>query len=124
LLIMRAKAFLAGLLMPCLLLSTMPARAEMIGTAQLLAPSASAQRDRVDAFMARDDVKRQFEKLGVDPAEAANRVAGMTDEELQTLSNRIDSLPAGAGAVEVVLLILIILLILELAGAIDIFKKI
>lgn len=121
---MRAKAFLAGLLVPCLVLSTMPVRAEMIGTAQLLAPSSDAQRERVDAFLAREDVKRQFEALGVDPAEAASRVAGLTESELQQLSGRIDSLPAGAGAVELVLLVLIVLLILELAGAIDIFKKI
>lgn len=120
---MRAKAFLAGLLVPCLLLSTMPVRAEMISTAQLLAPAAEAQqRERVDAFLARADVQRHFEALGVDPATAAERVAGLTESELQELSGRIDALPAGAGAIEVVLLVLIILLILELAGAIDIFK--
>jgi hypothetical protein len=121
---MRARSCLIGLLATSLVLSTMPARAEMIGTAALLAPSAEAQRDRVDAFMARDDVRRQLEALGVDPAEAAQRVAGLTDAELQSLSGHIDSLPAGAGAVELVLIIILILLILELAGAIDIFKKI
>lgn len=119
---MRAKSFLAGLLVPCLLLSTMPVRAEMIPTAQLLAPSADAQRVQVDAFLARADVQRHFETLGVSSAAAAERVAGLTESELQELSGRIDALPAGAGAVEVVLLVLIILLILELAGAIDIFK--
>jgi hypothetical protein len=121
---MRSRSFLTGLLAASLVLSTMPARAEMIGTAALLAPSADAQRDRVDAFIARDDVRQQFEALGVDPAEAAQRVAGLTDAELQTLSGRIDELPAGAGAVELVLVIILILLVLELAGAIDIFKKI
>ena len=121
---MRAKSFLAGLLVPCLMLSTLPVRAEMIGTPQLLAPSADAQRERVDTFLAREDVKRQFEALGVDSAEAAKRVAGLTDSELEALSGRIDSLPAGADGVELVLVILLVLLILELAGAIDIFKKI
>jgi hypothetical protein len=119
---MRAKSFLAGLLVPCLLLATMPVRAEMISTAQLLAPSADAQRASVDAFLARADVQRHFEALGVSPQAAAERVAGLTETELQDLSGRIDALPAGAGAVELVLLVLIILLILELAGAIDIFK--
>jgi hypothetical protein len=121
---MRAKSFLAGLLVPCLLLSTMPARAGMIPTLQLLAPSAEAQRERVDAFLAREDVQKHFEALGVDSAAAAERVAGLTEAELQELSGRIDALPAGAGAVELVLLVLIILLILELAGAINIFNKI
>lgn len=121
---MRARFFLTGLLAASLAVSTMPARAEMIGTAQLLAPSADAQRERVDAFLAREDVRKQFEALGVDAAAAGQRVASLTEAELEQLSSRIDELPAGAGALEVVLLVLIILLILELAGAIDIFKKI
>jgi hypothetical protein len=90
----------------------------------LLAPSAAAQRERVDAFLARADVRQHFEALGVNPADAQQRVASLTDAELQELSGRIDALPAGAGALEIVLIIILILLILELAGAIDIFKKI
>ena len=121
---MRARSFLIGLLATSLVISTIPARAEMIGTAQLLAPSADAQREHVDAFLSREDVKRQFEALGVDPAEAAVRVASLTEAELQQLSDRIDSLPAGAGALELVLVVLLILLILELVGAIDIFPRI
>ncbi len=120
---MRAQSFLVGLLVPCLLMSTLPARAGMIGTAQLLAPAASEQRERVDAFLAREDVQRQFEALGVSPAEAATRVASLTQSELQELSSRIDSLPAGAGALELVLVFLLILIILELVGAIDIFPR-
>ena len=122
---MRSRSFLTGLLAMSLVVTTMPARAEMIGTAQLLATSTEAsQRERVDAFLAREDVRQQFEALGVDPAEAAQRVAGLTEAELEQLSGRIDQLPAGAGALEVVLIILLILIILELVGAIDIFKKI
>ena len=48
---MRARSLLAWMLAPCLLLSVMPARAEMIETTRLLAPSAEAQRARVDAFL-------------------------------------------------------------------------
>lgn len=120
---MRAKSFLAGLLVPCLLLSSLPVRAEMIGTDQILAPAADVQRERVDAFLAREDVQQQFEALGVSPAEAATRVASLTEAELQALSSRMDSLPAGAGALEVVLVVLLILVILELVGAIDIFPR-
>jgi hypothetical protein len=120
---MRAKSFLAGLLVPCLLLSSMPARADMIGTAQMLAPAADVQQERVAAFLAREDVQRQFQALGVSPADAAARVASLTESELQQLSSRIDSLPAGAGALEIVLVVLLILVILELVGAIDIFPR-
>jgi len=121
---MRAQSFLAGLLVPCLLLSSMPAQAGMIVTAELLTPAASGQRERVDAFLAREDVQSQFEALGVSPADAAVRVAGLTEAELQDLSTRIDSLPAGAGALELVLVFLLILVVLELVGAINIFSRI
>ena len=121
---MRAQSFLAGLLVPCLLLSSMAVRAEMIGTAQVLAPAADAQRERVDAFLAREDVQRQFEALGVSPADAAVRVASLTESELQQLSSRIDALPAGADGAGVVLTVLLILILLELVGAIDIFPRI
>jgi hypothetical protein len=122
---MYARSFLTGLLAASLVFTTIPARAEMIGTPQLLGASAeAAQRERVDAFLARADVRQQLEALGVDPAEAAQRVAGLTEAELERLSGRIDEAPAGAGAVELVLVVILILLVLELAGAIDIFKKI
>ncbi len=121
---MRARSFISGLLAAALLVSTLPARAGMIGTAQLLAPSADAQRTSVDVFLARADVRNQLEALGVDPADAAQRVAGLTDTELQALSGRIDALPAGGDALEVVLIVILILLILELAGTIDIFPRI
>jgi len=114
---MRAPSFVAGgLLASCLVLCALPARAEMIGTSELLVPSADAQRERVDAFLAREDVQHQFAALGVSAADAANRVASLTGAELQALSSRIDSLPAGAhsniGALELVLIILLILLLI------------
>ena len=84
----------------------------MIGTPELLAPSADAQRASVEAFVAREDVQRQLEALGVSQADAASRVAGLTDAELLELSARIGSLPAGAGISTVELLLIIIIIIL------------
>ena len=108
---MRAS-FFAALLAPCLALSALPVRAEMIGTPQLLAPAADAPRASVDAFLAREDVQRQLEALGVSPADAASRVAGLTEAEAQALSARIDALPAGAGVSTIELLLIIIIIIL------------
>lgn len=122
---MRTRSFITGMLATCLVIATSPARAEMIGTPQLLAPAAqAAQRERVSTFLARADVQQQLVAMGVDPTAAASRVAGMTDQELQSINDKIDSLPAGAGAVELLLIIILILIILELAGVIDIFKRI
>ena len=109
---MHSRTFLAAaLLAPCLALSALPARAEMIETPQLLAPSAAEQGARVDAFLAREDVQRQLESFGVGPADAATRVASLTAAELQTLSSGIESLPAGAGVSTLGLIVIILLII-------------
>ncbi len=110
---MRTPSFLAAaLLAPCLALSAVPARAEMIGTEQLLTPSVEAERARVDAFLARADVQRELVAFGVSPADAASRAASLTEAELQAVSSRIDSLPAGAGVSTLELLLIIIIIIL------------
>lgn len=106
---------LAALLAPCLALSALPASAEMIDTPQLLAPSAEAQREHVDAFLARQDVQSQLVARGVSPADAATRVAGLTEAELQALTSRIDSLPAGGHLSDVELILIIILIVVLLA---------
>ena len=111
---MRTRAIVVALLGSCLALSVMPARAEMIETTQLLALSADGQREQVDAFLAREDVQRELEALGVNPADAATRVASLTGAELQALSSRIDSLPAGAGSIGTLELLLIIIIIILL----------
>jgi hypothetical protein len=77
----------------------------------------------IDAMLARDDVRRELERLGVDPAAANERVAAMTDQELQTLATKMDDLPAGGGILAVVGIVFIVLLILDLTGVIDIFKR-
>jgi uncharacterized membrane protein (Fun14 family) len=79
---------------------------------------------RIDAVLARDEVRRQLEHHGVDPAAASARVAELTDRELQTLATDLESLPAGGNALAVVGIVFLVLLILELVGVIDIFKKI
>jgi len=106
------KLFAIALLTPCVFLAVMPARAEMIGTDQLLSPSADAKRASVDAFLAREDVRRQLEAYGVDPADAASRAAALTDAELQTVASRIDSLPAGAGVTTLELILIILLIVI------------
>jgi len=109
---MNSPSFLAAaLLVSCLAFSTTPARAEMIETPQLLAPSAAEQGTRIDTFFARQDVQRELESFGVSPADAATRVASLTAAELQVLSSGIDSLPVGAGVSTLGLIVIIVLII-------------
>jgi hypothetical protein len=84
------------------------AQAGMIGTGEVLAAATHAERSTVLNFVTRSDVASQLQALGIDPATAKDRVAAMTDQEVQALAARIDSLPAGADAVGVLLIILVV----------------
>lgn len=101
-------------------------QAAIVGTEQVIGPSqAEADRARVAAFVARDDVRSEMRRMGVDPDEAAARVAVMTDAEVRQVASRIDQLPAGQSAVGAVIgavvLIFIILLVTDLLGLTDVF---
>jgi hypothetical protein len=101
------------------------AHGAVIGTQQYLSSVDRAEAlERIDAVLAREDVKHQLEQLGVDPADAVERVAALTDQELQTLDRHLEGLPAGGSLLGIVGVVFIVLLVLELVGAIDIFKKI
>ncbi|MFN2644977.1 MAG: PA2779 family protein [Burkholderiales bacterium] len=85
------------------------ATAGMIGTDQVVTSSAQADRAAVLNFVNRSDVANKLQALGIDPTNAKDRVGAMTDEEVQSLAGRINSLPVGAdtswGAVLLVILI-------------------
>lgn len=107
-----------GLLFACLFAATLPAQAGMIGTQEVLAEqSVSADRAKVDAFLARDNVQQALQSMDVAPDLARERVDAMTPTEIATLSQRIDSLPA-AGALSgtdfVIILLVAILVVLIL----------
>ena len=74
-------------------------QAGMISTDQVVT-SAAAQADRakVADFVARADVQKQMEVLGLTPANANDRVNALTDEEVQRIAGKIDSAPAGASS--------------------------
>jgi hypothetical protein len=90
-------------------------QAALIGTGQAIA-NAQAQRDKVQGFVARADVQQQLASLGLDTAVAGDRVNALTDDEVQQLAGKIDSLPAGAdaGVVTVLLVVVLVLLIFYL----------
>jgi uncharacterized membrane protein (Fun14 family) len=79
---------------------------------------------RIDAVLAREEVRSQLEQHGVDPAAANERIAALTDQELAQLATDLESLPAGGSVLAVIGVVAIVLLILELVGVIDIFNKI
>lgn len=105
-----------------------PALATLVPTTDVIPSGAdlSADRTRVNAFLARDDVRREFANLGVDPDEAARRVSAMTDNEIVKIARRLDELPAGEGVVGPIVgaavLIFIILLITDILCLTSVFN--
>ncbi len=110
-----ATRILCRLLIGCLFFMSMGvARAGMIGVDQLSGQGASADRAAVMTILTRDDVMREMQAQGVDPAAAKVRVATMTDSEVSGLKSQLDTLPAGghsnsgwwwAGAVVVAIIV-------------------
>ena len=122
----RRRNSLAVLLAASLLaLSVQSARAGVITTQQYLsAVDREAARNRIDAVLAREEVRSRLEHYGVDPVAADERIAALTDQELELLATDLENLPAGGDLLGVVGVVFIVLLILELVGVIDIFSKI
>jgi len=95
--------------------------AEMLGTDAVVETRHGERLDRVQAVIAREDVARTLQRLGVDPEEAKRRVAALTEAELARLEGRIDAVPAGAGLAEAIGIVFVVLIVLELVGITDIF---
>lgn len=102
-----------------------PASAELIGTEQMVSQSQLRDaRTTIDRFMARADVRAEFERQGVSPAEAEARTASLSDQEAVELAHKIENAPAGGviGAViGAAVLIFLVLLITDLLGFTSVF---
>lgn len=102
------------------------AQAALVSTEQVIDKSeVAADRTRVAAFLAREDVRRELQAMGVNPDEATARVAVMTDTEVRQMAARIDELPAGqdvaVALISAALLIFLVLLVTDLMGVTDVF---
>ena len=84
------------------------ASAGMIVTDQAAASTAQLDRGTVLSFLARSDVASQLQALGIDPATAKDRVAAMSDREVQSLAGQINAMPAGGLSSGVLLLLIVI----------------
>jgi len=104
--------------------SPLVANAAMIGTLQAVESGSRAQDlATVNAALAREDVRQQFEALGVAPAQVESRIAALTDAELSKLAGQMSDMPAGGDALAIIGIVFLVLMILEFTGVIDIFKK-
>ncbi len=100
--------------------------AGMIGTDSLIAAQErQGQIDRINDVLAKDNVRHQLIRFGVNPADAEARVTSLSNSELQNLENSLNSLnEAGAGLVEVFGIVFIVILILELLDVTNLVRGI
>jgi hypothetical protein len=101
----------------CAFLPTSPAVAGWVPTR----PALDGPKARLVTILERAEIADTLRDLGVDPAEAVRRVAGLTDAEAQAAVDKFDAIPAGGDTglgviVGALVLVFVILLITDLLG--------
>ncbi|HYZ25725.1 MAG TPA: PA2779 family protein [Geminicoccaceae bacterium] len=122
----RGVALLLAVVMLVVSMPLGAARAALVSTEQMLEQSSgAADRAQVQAFLSRAEVREQMVALGVDPDEAAARVAALSDAQVREIATQLDHLPAGQSAIAAVIgaavFIFLVLLITDLLGLTHIF---
>jgi hypothetical protein len=120
----RFKSTVSGLLAAGLLATSLahPARAALLPTDAALGNTPRATgHERVMPLLARDQVQARLLALGIEPDMVHARVASLTDDEAAQLADRLDQLPAGGGALEVLLIVFLVLLFTDILGLTDVF---
>jgi hypothetical protein len=100
--------------------------AAMIATDTVLESSQGQEaRTRIKQLLVREDVRQALIKQGIDPLEASARIDSLSDAEALAVADKLDQLPAGSGALEVLLIVALIvfitLLVTDIMGYTDIF---
>ena len=99
-----------------------PVHAAMIGTEQIVSTGETIQnRDRIRTFLQREDVRDMLQKQGVDSNVALSRVDAMTDQEVQTVADQLDQMPAGGSVLGVLFAVFVILLVTDILGLTKVF---
>jgi hypothetical protein len=105
------------------LLPATPVMAGMLDTNTLItAAGANADRAALMQRLGSEELRSALARMGVDPADAQVRVDRLTPTQVADLNARLDQLPAGAGALEVVLIVFLVFVITDALGITDIFS--
>jgi hypothetical protein len=113
---------IALVLAATMITSSLPVHASIVGTEQMVTQETRATSlSRIESTLAGAEVAAQLEAWGVAPEAVAERVAAMSDIELQQLAETMETDPAG-GVLAVIGLVFVVLLVLEVTGATNIFR--
>jgi hypothetical protein len=117
------KRFVASVLIASTTLMGLPltAQASIVSTDESMSvASADANRDKVTAFLAREDIRSALQAQGVSGDAATDRVKAMSDAEVSQLASRVDQAPAG-GILGLIFTVFIVLLITDIFGLTKVF---
>jgi hypothetical protein len=82
-------------------------------------------RDNLKTLLSRNDIKNALISQGIDPDEAKARIDSLSDSEVIEVSDKIERLPAGGGAlgalIGAALIVFLVLLITDILGYTDVF---
>lgn len=112
------KLFHCLLIAVAALTFSLPGQAAMVGTAQLQANSTAVELGVIGDQ--RDWIREQLVIGGVSQTRAAERVAAMTDAQVQEVYRRIDESPAGGA--DALVVVIVVLIVLEVMGYTDFIK--
>ena len=119
------KRLIASVLIVSTALMGLPltANAALVGTEEALTSTvAAAERDKVDAFMQREDVRAALQARGDSPEAAAERIRALSQDEVSQLAQHIDQAPAaGADVLGFFLVLFVVLLITDVLGLTKVF---
>jgi hypothetical protein len=120
----NTNAVVIALTVAAMLITSLPAAAGIVGTERMVAQETRSHTlDRIDAVLAGEAVASQLEAWGVAPEMVRERMAAMSDVELQQLAANMETDPAG-GVLVVIGVVFVVLLILELVGVTNVFRSI
>ena len=122
----RGMKTTAMILLASMGLSSLPLRAEVITTDAATSPlfaaaPAAVERARLQDLLARSDVQAGLARYGVSTAQAAARVAAMSDEEVARLNGRLEKVTAGGDILGVAVFIFVLLLVTDILGLTKVF---
>ena len=98
------------------------AQAAIVSNSQVITQTQqSNDKNALLQTIMRADVQAQLLGMGVSAADLESRINQLTQDEVTQLSQQLDQLPAGSGAVGLVVMVFIIFVITDVIGATDIF---
>ncbi|GAA0664038.1 PA2779 family protein [Rheinheimera tangshanensis] len=115
------KFLKASILCPVLVFGMSQANAAVFSSEQVMAKQQfNFNKQQVLSFVDSAEVQNKLIELGVSPADAKQRIANMTAEELNALNTQMNDMPAG-GVVGAIVTVLAIIALLDLLGVTDVY---